>query len=160
MHMLAHKAILSHLFHWIVNVLSVSTQDFGTTRVSHRHLVQKCANKNTKCRSCKEATADLFMSAGISRLFLTLTVSTFSRLFGCCFVFCTLHSTPHADSYSHTKFMAHLRVHVCVFLAVWQLFRMCDAGMLLPLTHLMICLTLFLRTAQQGNPTQSVLLQQ
>lgn len=82
-----------------------------------REVCEHRMKENTKCRSCKESTSNLFMSADISGLFLT--VSTFSRLFWLFFFFCNPHATPLADSYSHKKFMAHLQqacacVRACV----------------------------------------------
>lgn len=113
-----------------------------------------------ECRPWKEALPDfrLRASAGLSRLFFT--VSTFSRLFRLFFFF----SPRYTQTVTHTQNLwrtCNGRVRACARSHCVVTFRLArDEGMLLPLTHLMICLLFFylfffLCPAQLGNPTQS-----
>lgn len=113
----------------------------------------------SECRPWKEAPPDfrLRASAGLSRLLFA--VSTFSRLFfGCSFFF--LHATGR-QLLTHKIYGAPAtgRVRACARSRCVVTFRLTRGeGMLLPLTHLMICLLFFFFFScpvQQGNPTQS-----
>lgn len=92
----------------------------------------------SECRPWKEAPPDfrLRASAGLSRLFFT--VSTFSRLFWLFFFF--LHATRR-QLLTHKIYGAPATGVRSRCVVTFRLAR--DEGMLLPLTHLMICLLFF-----------------